>query len=311
MARRKAPSHEIDKGDVMNRMRFQILTLSAMACLIVAPCVFAQGQQGQQQTQQQSQQQTNPPQQTQPPSLANPQQNTQTLPPVDPKEEAAYKAFYDMNPTTLSDYDAQIQAGEEFVKDYPQSRYREAVYARLANAYFKKGQLDKVCDDADKALALSPDDLTVLTQVGWMIPHANPSSPNYDQDLAKAEQYLKHALEVLNTLNKPANLTQEQFDQTKNDALATSHSGLGLVYFRQKKWEVSSAEMAQATTVAPDKDPTDFYVLGVDDEYLQKYPDSAKAFDTCAQISSPLQDTCKQDSAQAKAKEGAAPQQKP
>jgi tetratricopeptide (TPR) repeat protein len=287
----------------MNRKRLQILTLSAIAGFIAVPCVFAQGQQ--------SQQQTNPAQQTQKPSLSNPQQNAQAPPPVDPKEEAAYKKFYDMNPSTPSDYDAQIQAGEEFLKDYPQSRYREAVYARLANAYFKKGQLDKVCDAADKALALSPDDVSVLTQVGWMIPHANPNTANYDQDLAKAEQYEKHALEVLNTLNKPANLTQEQFDQTKNEAIATSHSGLGLVYFREKKYEMSSAELTQATTVTTDNDPTDFFVLGIDDENLQKYPDSAKAFDACAQISSPLQDRCKQASAEAKAKEGAAPQQKP
>lgn len=284
----------------------------ATAFLFASPLLFAQSQQSQQGTQQQSQQQTNPPQQqtnppqqAQKPSLNNPQQNA--APPVDPKEEAAYKTFYDMNPSTDADYDAQIKAGGQFLTDYPQSHYREVVYARLAAAYFKKGQIDKVCDAADKALAINPDDLTVLTQVGWMIPHATPSTPNYDQDLAKAEQYEKHALEVLNSLNKPANLTQEQFDQTKNAGLSQSHSGLGLVYFRQKKFELSSAEMGQATTVAKDSDPTDFFILGLDDENLQKYADSAKAFDACAQITSSLQDRCKQASAQAKAKAGAAP----
>jgi len=292
-------------------MRFQIV-VSATAFLFAAPALFAQGQQSQQGSQQQSQQQTsppqqqtNPPQQTQKPSLNNPQQNA--APPVDPKEEAAYKTFYAMNPSTDADYDAQIQAGEQFLKDYPQSRYREGVYARLAAAYFKKGKIDQMCDAADKALAINPDDVSVLTQVGWMIPHASPNTPNYDQDLAKAEQYEKHALEVLNSVNKPANLTQEQFDQTKNAGLSQAHSGLGLVYFRQKKFELSSAEMGQATTVATDTDPTDFFILGLDDENLQKYADSAKAFDACAQMNSSLQDTCKKGSAEAKAKAGSAP----
>lgn len=276
----------------------------ATAVLFTAPLLFAQSQQTQQQTNP-PQQQTAPPQQTQKPSLNNPQQNV--APPADPKEEAAYKTFYDMNPSSDADYDAQIKAGEQFLKDYPQSHYREGVYARLSMAYFRKGQIDQMCAAAEKALAMNPDDITVLTQVGWMIPHANPSTPNYDQDLAKAEQYEKHALEVLNTLAKPANLTQEQFDQSKNAALSQSHSGLGLVYFRQKKFELSSAEMSQATTVATDTDPTDFFILGLDDENLQKYADSIKAFDACAQMGSSLQDRCKQASAQAKAKAGAAP----
>lgn len=274
------------------------LIFSAAAFLIAAP-LFAQGQQSQQGTQP-------PPQQTQKPSLANPQQNA-PAPPADPKEEAAYKSFYDMNPSTTADFKAQIQSGEEFVKNYPQSRYREPVYARLANAYFKTGDVEKMCDAADKALALNPDDLTVLTQVGWMIPHASPATPNYEQDLAKAEQYEKHAMEVLNSLSKPANLSQDQFDESKKAALSQSHSGLGLVYFRENKYELSSAEMSQATTVAPDNDPTDFFILGLDSEQLQKYPDAVKAYDACAQMPSMLQDRCKQGSAEAKSKEGAAP----
>lgn len=291
-------------------LHLKTLIFSAAALLIAAPA-FAQGQQSQQGTQQQSQQQTNPPQQTQKPSLANPQQNKPAPPPVDPKEEAAYKAFYDMNPSTAADYQSEIKAGEKFLTDYPQSRYREPVYGRLTDAYYKTDQIDKMCDAADKALALNPDDVTVLTTVGWMIPHASPNTPNYDQDLAKAEQYEKHSLELLNSMPKPTNLSQDQFDESKKAALSQSHSGLGLVYFREKKYELSSAELAQATTVTTDPDPTDFFVLGVDDEVLQKYPDSVKAFDACAQMSSALQDRCKQGSAEAKSKEGAAPPQKP
>lgn len=289
------------------RSRLKTLILSAAALLIVAP-VFAQGQQSQQGTQQQ---QANPPQQTQKPSLASPQQNAAAQTPVNPKEEAAYKAFHDMKPASAADYQNEIQAGEKFLADYPQSRYREAVYGRLADAYFNTKQVEKMCDAADKALAINPDDVFLLTQVGWMIPHASPDTPNYDQDLTKAEQYEKHSLELLNSINKPANLSQDQFDQSKKAALSQAHSGLGLIYFREKKYELSSAEMAEATTVASDSDPTDYLILGVDDETLQKYADAVKAYDTCGQMQWAFQDRCKQGSAEAKSKEGAAPPHKP
>jgi tetratricopeptide (TPR) repeat protein len=288
--------------------RLGILTLCATAFFVAAPCLLAQSQQSQQQSQQQ---QSNPPQQTQKPSLQNPQQNTPAPPPVDPKEEAAYKAFYDMKPANSADYDGQIQAGETFLKDYPQSHYRESVYSRLTNAYLAKQELDKMYDAADKALALNPDDVNVLTQVGWVIPRGNPNTPNYPQMLAKAEQYEKHALDILNTLPKPAGLTDEQFAKTKSDAASEAHSGLGMVYFREKKFDESSAELSKATDGMANPDPTDYFILGIDLEALQKYPDSEKAYDSCALITSPLQDRCKQGSAEVKAKEGAAPPHKP
>lgn len=292
------------------QMRLPLLTLGAILSLGFASPLFAQGQQDQRQSQQQSQQQSNPPQQTQKPSLQNPQQNTPAPPPVDPKEEAAYKAFNEMKPTNAPEYDAQIKAGEDFVKNFPQSRYRESVYAGLVHAYIQKGDFDKMDDAADKALALNPNNLPVLTQTGWAIPRGNPTAPNFPQRLAKAEQYEKHALDLLSTVNKPAGLTDEQFNKSKDDASSQAHSGLGLVYFRESKFDESSAELTKATSV-PDPDPTDYFVLGVDLEQLQKYADSVKAFDSCAQITSSLQARCKQGSAEAKAKEGAAPPRKP
>lgn len=281
-----------------------MVALSAIAFFLAASPSFAQGAQ----SQQQSQQQSNPPQQTQKPSLANPQQNAAPAPPpVDAKEEAAYKSFYDMNPATPADYDAQIQAGEAFLKNFPQSHYREGVYSRLTTAYYQKRDLDKMYAAGDSALALNADDVNVLTLVGWVISRGNPSAPDFAVKLDKAEGYEKHALDVLNTLTKPAGMTDDQFTKTKNDAVAQAHSGLGLVYFRQSKFDQSSVELTKATEGISDPDPTDLFILGIDDENLQKYADSAKAFDACAQVKWSFQDRCKQGSTEAKAKASAAP----
>lgn len=250
----------------------------------------------QQGTQQQSQDQK--------PSLKNPAPQKPAPPPVDPKEEAAYKAFFEIKPAEPADYDAQIKAGEDFVKNYPQSRYLVVVYSRLTNAYFERHNLDKMYAAADKTLQLNPNDLSVLTLVGWVIPRGNPSVPDYPAKLGKAEQYEKHALELLATLTKPAALTDEQFAQTKANAVSQAHSGLGLVYFREGKNDQSAAELDQATQGSPKPDPTDYFVLGVVDEKLNKFGDAAKAFDSCAQITSQLQAQCKQGATESKAKAG-------
>ena len=59
---------------------------------------------------------------------------------------------------------------------------------------------------ADKALALNPNDVTVLVFVGWVIPHSNDPSAQ----LNKAENYEKRVLELLPAIVKPADMTDEE-----------------------------------------------------------------------------------------------------
>ena len=290
-----------------HRMGITALTLAGLACLVAAPQVRAQGMGAQQQaTQQQGTQQQGT--QDQKPSLQNPAPQKPAAPAVDPKEEAAYKAFIALKAASSADFDAQIQAGEDFAKNYPQSHYLVVVYSRLTNAYFQRQKLDKMYVSADKTLQLNPNDLTVLTRVGWVIPRGNPTAPGFADQLAKAEQYEKHALEILATLPKPTELTDEQFAAAKASGLSLAHSGLGLVYFREGKDSDSVTELTQATDGNLEPDPTDYFILGVEDEKLSKFSDAEKSFDSCIQITSPLQDRCKQGAAEAKAKAGSQPQ---
>jgi len=224
--------------------------------------------------------------------------NQNAAPKLDPEEEAAYKAFYDSNP---QDADTRIKLGEAFVQKYPMSHYNESVYSGLTHAYYTKQDWKNFYASGDKALALNPDDATVLVIVGWVIPHSlNPSDPNASSDLAKAEKYEKHAIEVVSALAKPANMTDEQFSQTKALLLSQAHSGLGLVYFRRQQSEDSIKELQQATQSSASPDPTDLFVLGLDLQNLNRYGEAADAFNRCGQIPGALQDRCKQSADAAK-----------
>lgn len=224
-------------------------------------------------------------------AMPAPDKNAPPTQKVNPKEEKAYKKFYDINP---QDADQRIQAGQEFLKKYPTGPYTEAVYSALVEAYYMKQDWKNFYATADKALALKPDDVDVLTRVGWVIPHVyNPNDPNAKKQLDKAEQYEKEALVDIPKLTKPASMTDEQFAAAKEADLEQAHSALGLVYFRRKDYANSAKELTLATQGAH-PDPTDLYVLGLDLQTTQQYAQAADAFNRCAQIPGALQARCKQ-----------------
>jgi tetratricopeptide (TPR) repeat protein len=228
---------------------------------------------------------------------AQPAQPDQNAPPaapqLDPQEEAAYKAYFDAGPQAA---DVRIQLGNDFVQKYPASRYLESVYSGLVQAYYSKQDWKNFYADADKALSLNADDVSVLTVVGWVIPHVfNPTDPDAQKRLDMAERFEKRAIEVAGAMPKPPTLTDDQFASSKAAVLSEAHSALGLIYFRRQQPADSASELQQATQAAASPDQTDYYVLGLDLNTLKRFPEAADAFNRCSQIMGTLQDRCKQD----------------
>jgi tetratricopeptide (TPR) repeat protein len=272
--------------------------VQTIAILIVAGLALAQSTSAQYQQQPQQQQQQPAPTPA-PSGKAAPPNAPAEAPKIDPEEEKAYKAFYDASSPQQAD--VRINLGQQFLAKYPQSKYVEPVYARLMQDYLDKQQFDKMYDASDKALALNPDDVTVLVVTGWVIPHNyNPDDPNAEKRLSQAEADEKHVLDVLAKLPKPANLTDEQFAKTKDQALSQAHSGLGLIYFRRQDYANSITELQAGEKIAVTPDPTDFYVMGVEMQSLKRFSEAADAYQKCAQIPGALADRCKQRTDEAK-----------
>ncbi len=211
----------------------------------------------------------------------------------DAAEEAAFQSFYALSPQVP---EQQIQQGEAFVMKYPQSRYNSVVYSRLTEAYYNTQQMDKMFAAADKSLALNPNEYTVMVLVGWVTPHTyDPNAPDAQQRLDKAEKYCKRGIELLQGLTKPANLTEQQFETARNATLSQGHSGLGLVYFREKRFGDAVAELQQAVKLAPQADATDYFVMGISLSQMKNYAEAAKVFDQCGAMTTALQKHCQQE----------------
>lgn len=212
-------------------------------------------------------------------------------PAIDPAEDAAIKAFN----AAGSDSAAQIKAGQDFESKFPNSRYAEPVQSTLAVLYYNVGDYPNFYTEAEKVLAKDPDSVPMLTLEGWIIPRDyKADDPAQPAKLDKAEQYEKHALDLIARMQKPARLSDDQFNQAKAAAASQAHSGLGMTYFRKNDFENSATELESAGTTSADMDPADLYILGVDYQKLQKNAEAAAAYSKCAQIQGALQDRCKQ-----------------
>jgi tetratricopeptide (TPR) repeat protein len=219
-------------------------------------------------------------------------------PPVSAEEEAAIKAFREEKNEDTAKKD---QMAEEFLQKYPQSRYRPEIYSWLVKFYLGKEQVDKMEAAGDKQLELTPNDPQTLAIVGSTLPRAmNASTPDPQKRLAKSEQYCQKALDLLPTIVKPENLSDEVFQRAKNQTAALAYSGLGVVAFRKGKFADAIPNFEHSVRLDTQPDPVNYYLLGISNEKTSHFDDAVTAFTKCAAIPSGLQTTCTQSAEEAK-----------
>lgn len=283
----------------------QFVILAGLVVGLASLPVFATPaqQSSQQQNQQSSQQQG---QQASGSKAAPAAQGQAAVPQPDPAEEKAYKAFYAI---PRNQPQQTVNSGQDFLKKFPNSHYAEGVYSRLTNAYEELGDTAKMFDSGRKALALNPDNVDILSLMAYALPRrVNPQALDAAQQLQEAAKYANHALALLGQMQKPANLTQEQFTAAIHAEAASCHSGLGLVNYYQHNIPGMVTEFEEAVKLEANPDPTDQYLLGV--AYLQaKRPaDAVDVLQKCAAGSGPMASRCKASLGQAKKQAAAQPQ---
>jgi tetratricopeptide (TPR) repeat protein len=202
-----------------------------------------------------------------------------------------FKAFESVPASKL---DKKIQAGENFLKKYKDSRYRGQVYSDLTLLYLRANRADDALTTGEKAVQANPKDvLTMGVLSETMARMANPGTPDAAQRLEQAEKYGKQAVQVAPQVTKPDGVKEDAFNAQKNEALAMAYSGLGLVDVRQGKYAEAIPNLQQAIQLDTKKDPTNFYLLGVANQNTSHYEEAATAFGQCAEAPGNLQATCK------------------
>lgn len=282
---------------VMRGMKLFAFVL--VAALLLATPVSAQYAPPKQQPAQQ------PPQQPAQPGAKPGELPMPDAPPVNKEEEDASKAFFALK---RQDAATTIQTGEDFLQKYPDSRYRDSVYAKLLHAYMSAGKEDRVPATGEKALGINPDNVDVLAFMSWYLGHRhNSNALDAEQKLQALERYSRHGLELMANLQKPAGVADEDFARAKNEKQAMCHAGLGLFYYFQNKIPEMAAELEQSTSIDPTPDPVDFFLLADAQVRLKKYAEATASYERCSQVAWAWQEKCKSKLAQVKAIAAAQP----
>jgi tetratricopeptide (TPR) repeat protein len=214
--------------------------------------------------------------------------------PASSEEDAALKALQSMPESSPENIQAKLTAAEDFVKKYPQSRYRATIYPFLTIGYVQVGQSEKALAFGDKELEINPNDVATMAVMSQTMSRVyNPSMPDAAKRLDRAEALGKRAIEVIPTIPKPEGVTEEAFNNSKNETLAMAHSGLGVVNWRRGKSADAIPELEQSLKLDPVSDPVNWLILGIVNQNTSHFDDAANAFTKCASIPGQLADTCK------------------
>ena len=150
----------------------------------------------------------------------------------DPAEFNAYQMF-----STQTDPKAKAQAGESFLKTYPQSVVKNAVLDALVDAYQQAGDSDGVVSAASRLLQLDPNNLKAILYSVLVKKNqcGKASDPQTCDDAAALAQ---KGLQV----TKPANTADADWQKLTHAAFPIFHSTIALDDGVKKDWKGAQDE---------------------------------------------------------------------
>jgi len=208
-----------------------------------------------------------------------------------PQQDSKFQLFQQVPP---NDYEKKIKLGEEFLKKYKDSPYRQPIFATLAVTYIQAGQPEKGYAAGANAVELNPNDIRTLAVLCQTMARLyNPNAPDAAERLASAEKYGNQVIATAPILKKPATVSDQVFDAARTESLSMAYSGLGLIQLRKNNFAGAVPNLEKAVTMDPKHDPTNYYLLGVANQNSGHSEAAIDAFTHCATAPGNLQDTCK------------------
>jgi hypothetical protein len=184
------------------------------------------------------------------------------------KSRDEYDAFQAISKET--DPHKKIALAQAFIQKYANSDYKGEAYALMIQSYAQTNDFAKLMQTAADAAKAAPDSLDVDTAVSYFFPLLyKGDDPNKDADLAAADSYAKNGLALVEKLQKPANATEEQFNQSVKARRAIFNGAIGFVALQKKDYATAITALNSAKGDNP-SDTYTFYRLGL--AYLYSTP---------------------------------------
>jgi hypothetical protein len=191
------------------------------------------------------------PQQTQPAAPGGQQpaaQSSQAAPEI--KDPAEYNAY--VGAVQQKDPNAKISALEAFLTQYPNSVMKTTAIELLMATYQQAGNQAKVVETAKRLLTVDACNLRALALLTFLSRQAVASGQN-PQELADLTQYSGKGLECVQTSQKPAGISAEDYDKLKKQVTPIFNGGAGFAALQNKDYAHAQTYLKAVV----DEQPTD------------------------------------------------------
>ena len=206
--------------------------------------------------------------QTQPPAPAGGQAQAPTI-----KDGAEYNAY--VGAVQQTDPKAKVSALEAFLAQYPNSVMKITSLELLMGTYQQINDQTKVVDAAKRLLVADSCNLRALALLTFLARQSVATAQNAAQSqqaLADTVQYSSKGLDCLKTAQKPATMTDAEFDKLKKQVAIIFNGGAGFAALQNKDFEHAQLYLRAAVDAEPN-DIQNVYPLAM--AYLTpKPPDS-------------------------------------
>ena len=126
------------------------------------------------------------------------------------KDRAEYDAFYAIVQATNPNQ--RIELADKYLAAYPQAKFLDKVYEFKLQAYQQLNNPAKMEETAAKLLEIKPDHFPALFIMSYLIPRTmNPKDPRGEQKLSQAAEHAQKGLTLLESMQKPEGVSDQQF----------------------------------------------------------------------------------------------------
>ncbi|HVA00341.1 MAG TPA: hypothetical protein VMV34_01675 [Terriglobia bacterium] len=161
------------------------------------------------------------------------------------KSRAEYDAFEAFVKET--DPSKRLSLIQAFLQKYPDSDFKANTYVAEMQTYVQLNQSEKAIQAAKNAVKADADNLDALSYLSFTFPYTfKPSDSDSQTQLSEAESNAKHGLELLQNLQKPAGIDENQFNTYVKTKRAVFNTAMGFAAVQLKDYDqaIKSLEAA-------------------------------------------------------------------
>jgi tetratricopeptide (TPR) repeat protein len=156
-----------------------------------------------------------------------------------------------------------VQKVKIFVSAFPKSELLGAAYQYQLQAFERLNDFDGMLAAGGKALAADPDSLNTLLALAPAMANRAAARPDRVQLLAQSESYARRALDGIDKIKIPRELSIEQWNIRKHEMQSNAHGVLGVVAFQRSQFPPAISELEMAISLAPSPEGVQFLRLGL------------------------------------------------